>query len=199
MLYILTGPDDFSHTEALAEIEKGLGDASMLTSNTSVFDGRKVTPGELAAVCQAMPFLAEKRLVIVEGLLGKFDSKAQTGKSRKTAKSAPRQNDCESMAAILADLPESTVLVLIEEEVGKGNPLYAHISSKARVSSFSLLKGEKLSQWIKKRVAREDGRISSSAVSLLAKQVGGDLWVMAGEIGKLTMYALGRQIEEDDV
>ncbi|MFA5761884.1 MAG: DNA polymerase III subunit delta, partial [Dehalococcoidales bacterium] len=69
MLYILAGPDDFSRTEALAEIKKGLGDASMLSSNTSVFDGKKTTPGELAAVAQAMPFLSEKRLIIVEGLL----------------------------------------------------------------------------------------------------------------------------------
>lgn len=199
MLYILTGPDDFSHNEALSEIKKGLGDASMLSSNTSVFDGKKVSPAELAAVCQAMPFLSEKRLVIVEGLLEKFDSKSQSGKAKKTTRSSPKQNDVESLVALFNNLPDSTVVVLIDAEIGKNNPLYAEISTKARVNSFPLLKSEKLNQWIKKRVAKEGGSISPAAVEILAKLVGGNLWVMAGEIGKLTMYALGRQIEEGDV
>jgi DNA polymerase-3 subunit delta len=199
MLYILTGPDDYSRIEALGEIKRGVGDASMLSSNTSVFDGKKITPSELAAVCQAMPFLSEKRLVIVEGLLEKFDSKPSAAKARKTARSSSKQSDVESLAAMFDSLPSSTVVVLVEPEIGKNNSLYVEIASKARVSSFPLLKGERLNQWIKKRVAGEGGSISAAAAKLLEKQVGGDLWVMAGEIDKLIMYALGRCIEEDDV
>ena len=199
MLYILAGPDDFSRTEALAGIKKGLGDASMLTSNTNVFDGKKVTPGELAVVCHAMPFLSEKRLVIVEGLLERFNSDAPKNKGRKTSRTSAKQNDIEAFINIFTALPESTVAVLVDGEMGKNNLLFNEISSKAKVSSFPLLRGEKLMQWIKKRVAKEGGKISPGAVRLLEKQVGGDLWVMSGEIAKLSTYALDRQIEEDDV
>lgn len=199
MLYILAGPDDFSRTEALAEIKNGLGDASMLSSNTSIFDGKKVTPDELAVVCQAIPFLSEKRLVIIEGLLERFSSDAPKSKGRKTSRTSAKQNDIEIFINIFTMLPESTVAVLVDGEPGKNNPLFDGISSKARVNSFPLLKGEKLMQWIKKRVAREGGKISPEAVRLLEKQVGGDLWVMSGEIAKLATYALGRQIEEGDV
>ena len=84
MLYILTGPDDFSLNEALEEIKRGLGDRLLLASNTSVLDGKQVTPDQLRAVCQAMPFLAEKRLVIVEGLLERFETRAnQAGRKRQ--------------------------------------------------------------------------------------------------------------------
>jgi DNA polymerase III delta subunit len=86
MLYILTGPDDFSRSEALLEIKKGLGDADMLVSNTNVFDGKKVTAGELASVCQAVPFLSEKRLVISR-LVERYSSDAPKGKGKKTARS----------------------------------------------------------------------------------------------------------------
>ncbi len=199
MLYILAGPDDFSRAEALAEIKNGLGDASMLSSNTSIFDGKKVTPGELAVVCQAIPFLSEKRLIIIEGLLERFSSDAPKSKGKRTTRASTKQNDIDSFINIFTSLPESTIVVLVDGETGKNNPLFDGILLKAKVNSFPLLKGEKLMQWIKKRVAKEGGKISPEAVRLLEKQVGGDLWVMSGEIAKLATYALGRQIEEDDV
>ena len=170
MLYILAGPDDFSRAEALAGIKEGLGDASMLTSNTNVFDGKKVTPGELAVVCQAMPFLSEKRLVIIEGLLERFNSDAPKSKGRKTSRTSAKQNDIEAFINIFTALPESTVTVLVDGETGKNNLLFNGISSKSKVSSFPSLKGEKLMQWIKKRVAKEGGKISPGAVRLLEKQ-----------------------------
>jgi len=92
MLYILAGPDDFSRAEALCEIKRELGDADMLSSNTNLFDGKKVTPAELAAVAQAMPFLSEKRLIIIEGLLERFSSDAPKGKPRKNARNRHRNS-----------------------------------------------------------------------------------------------------------
>jgi DNA polymerase-3 subunit delta len=199
MLYILAGPDDFSRSEALSEIKIGVGDSDMLSSNTSVFDGKKVAPAELAAVAQAMPFLSEKRLIIVEGLLERFSSDAPKSRGKKTTRTSAKQSDIESFVNILTNLPESTVMVLIDGETGKNNALLEAVSPKAKVSSFPLLKGEKLVGWIKKRVAKEGGKISPEAVRLLEKQVGGDLWVMSGEVAKLATYALGRQIGEEDV
>ena len=73
MLYILSGEDDFSINQSLEEIKKGMGDRDMLSANTTVFDGQQVTPDQLGAVCGTVPFLAEKRLVIIKGLLGRFE------------------------------------------------------------------------------------------------------------------------------
>jgi len=56
-----------------------------------------------------------------------------------------------------------------------------------------------LLRWIKGRVAKEGGDISPQAITLLARLVGGNLWVMASEIDKLVQYASGRRIEEADV
>ena len=123
MLYILAGPDDFSRSEVLEEIKRGLGDREMLDPNTSVLDGRQLTPDQLRSVCQSLPFLAEKRLVIVEGLLERFEPRAKPGKQKGTKKTSNKQNDCKSLAAAVEELPDSTVLVLADGEVKKGNPL----------------------------------------------------------------------------
>jgi DNA polymerase-3 subunit delta len=196
LLYILTGQDDFSRNEALVEIKKGLGDPALLVSNTTVLDGQQVTPDQLRTVCQALPFLAERRLVIVEGLLERFEPRVKLGRQKRTN---ARQNDYKSLAALVDELPESTVLVLIDGEVKRSNPLYRELLPRAKVKSFPLLKNSELRQWLKRRIAEEGGRISPQAEDLLVKLVGSNLWIMASEIEKLVLYTSGRHIDEEDV
>jgi DNA polymerase-3 subunit delta len=199
LLYILAGPDDFSRSEALAEIKRGLGDREMLDSSTTVLDGRQLTPDELGSVCQSLPFLAEKRLVVVEGLLERFEFKTKPGKQKGATKISARQNDHKSLAAVVEGLPDSTVLVLVDSEVKKANPLYKALSPRAKIMLFPLLRNNELRQWIGRRVAKEGGSISNRAQDLLAKLVGGNLWLMSGEIAKLVLYTAGKCIEEEDV
>ncbi|MDP6448748.1 MAG: DNA polymerase III subunit delta, partial [Dehalococcoidales bacterium] len=69
---MLYGEDDYSIHQKLEELKKEIGDSTALVTNMTVFDGAQVTVDQLKAVSEAMPFLAEKRLVIVYGLLGRF-------------------------------------------------------------------------------------------------------------------------------
>jgi DNA polymerase-3 subunit delta len=198
MLYILWGEDDFSLTRSLEEIKQGLGDRSLLAANTTVFDGQQVTLDQLRAVVETVPFLAEKRLVIVEGLLGRFEA---GGRPRRRKKAPPAEGEAEykSFADCLAKIPEGTVLVLVDGKIKGGNPLLKQLSPQAKVMSFPLLKNERLRQWIKQVVAGQGAAISPEAVDLLAKLVGGNLWVMSSEINKLVSFASGRRIEVEDI
>jgi len=89
--------------------------------------------------------------------------------------------------------------VLVDGDIKGNNPLYRMLSGRAEVKSFPLLKTTELRQWVEKRVAGEGGSISSQAVTLLVRLVGSNLWIMAGEIDKLLLFATGRRIEEEDV
>jgi DNA polymerase-3 subunit delta len=199
LLYILQGEDDFSLNRALGEIKKGLGDPSMLATNTTILEGQNVTPGELRMVVETAPFLAEKRLVIVQGLLGRFESQNKTPRrSKKSPPSNGRENDAKSFAAAMADLPESTVLVLTDGRIKNANPLLKIISG-AKVMSFPLLRGDVLRQWINKEAAVQGADMSPPALDLLARLVGGNLWIMSSEINKLALFALGRRIEVEDI
>ena len=92
LLYILFGADDFSLNESLEEIKKGIGDRPMLDSNTTILEGRQLTPNQLREVCAALPFLAPKRLVIVKGLLERFEPGGGQGRQKKKAQNN-RRND----------------------------------------------------------------------------------------------------------
>lgn len=198
MLHVLIGEDDFSVRQALGEIKKNIGDATALMTNTTVLDGRQVTKEQLANACETVPFLADKRLVIVEGLLERFEPAGKTAK-KKTSRQADRAEEYKLIAEAIKKLPPFTELVLLGGKIQERNPLLRELSSLTKIKSFPLLKGPQLSQWVERRVAGAGGNISPQALALLVRFVGNDLWTMAGEIDKLTQFAGGRRIEEADI
>ena len=199
MLYILSGEDDFSIGEALEEIKRGIGDPAFLAVNTTVLDGQQVTPDQLKAVCETVPFLSEKRLVIVKGLLERFEPKTKPSGQKRTTPVTSRQNEHKLLASGISQIPDSTVLVLIDGRLGSKNLLLKALSAKAEVKAYPLLKDAELRRWVQRRVVEEGGSISPRAVDLLVRLVGSNLWIMQSEINKLVLFTSGRRIEEDDV
>ena len=199
MLYVLIGQDDFSRHQSVQEIKRSLGDDALLAANITVLDGHQVPVAQLRTVCETVPFLAEKRLVIVTGLLERFESRGEARRRKKVTEVAVRENEYKSLAACLSELPESTVVVLIDGWVTSNNPLLRELSGKAQIKRFPLLRGSRLQQWIQRRVKEEGGSISPQAVNLMARLVGSNLWIMASEINKLVLLTSGRCIEEEDV
>jgi DNA polymerase-3 subunit delta len=198
MLYILYGQDDFSLNQAMQEIKAGLGDREMVATNTTDLEGQHLTLSELRNKCAAAPFLSSHRLVIVDGLLGRFEVKQSKPRSVK-GKSGDGLGEWEGLASYIKQMPETTVLMLVDEEVKGNNPLLKKLSSLAEVRAFPLLRGRDLKAWIRQRVKGEGGDIIPQAVDLLAELIGGDLWAMDGEIQKLLLYSQERPINEDDV
>lgn len=197
MLYMLLGEDDFSRCQTLEEIKGSIGDQTALTANTTIFEGQQVSVNQLRPVCEAMPFLAERRLVIIHGLLERFEARGKSGRKKNGVSS--RQDEYRSLGEYLGHIPDSTLMVLIDGKIKSKNPLFTQLSAKARVMSFPLLRDDKLRQWLQRRVREKGGTISPGAVDLLARFVGSNLWIMAGEIDKLVLFTSGRRIEGEDV
>jgi len=194
LLHILHGEDDFSVKEALTEIKAGLGDEASLATSTTVLQGQSVTPAELMATCDTIPFLAPCRLVIVEGLLGRFEQQGKASRSRKSA-----NNGWSSLAEYAKRMPGSTALVLLEGKLGRANPLLKQLAPLADVREFRPLTGYDLIHWIQRRVGQRGGTMSGEAASMLASLVGSNLWLLSGEIDKLCTYALNRPIGREDI
>jgi DNA polymerase-3 subunit delta len=198
MLYILYGQDDLSLNQAVKEIKAGLGDREMVATNTTNLEGQHLTLSELRNKCGTAPFLSSHRLVIVDGLLGRFEVKQSRPRSGR-GKSGNGLGEWEGLASYIKQMPETTVLMLVDGEVKGPNPLLKKLSPLAEVRTFPLLRGRDLKVWIQQRVREEGGDITPQAVNLLAELIGGDLWAMNGEIQKLLLYSQERPIGEDDV
>jgi DNA polymerase-3 subunit delta len=198
MLYVLCGQDDFSLRQALEKIKADLGDRETVATNTTRLEGQRLALSELRNKCDAAPFLSSHRLVIVEGLLGRFEAKQGKPRSGK-GKSGNGLGDWEGLDSYVQQMPETTVLVLVDEEAKGHNRLLKKLSPVAQIETFPLLRGKDLKAWIRQRVRGEGGDISPQAVNSLAELIGGDLWAMDGEIQKLLLYSRERPINEDDV
>jgi DNA polymerase-3 subunit delta len=200
LLHILIGENDFTLRQALEEIKKSIGDPASVMSNTTILEGARVTPEQLRSACETVPFLADKRLVVVEGLLERFEPKGK-GKKKKSSRSPDPSEDFQPLVDSMKDLPPFTELVIIGGDVKSNNPLLLGLASMAKVSKFPMLKYDELKRWVEQRVAQagEGSGISARAVELMVRLVGNDLWTLANEIDKLVLFAGERTIEEADV
>ncbi|MBL7209305.1 MAG: DNA polymerase III subunit delta [Dehalococcoidia bacterium] len=200
LFYILYGKDDFRCREALEEIKKGLGDPEMLAVNTSSLHSEQLNLSQLRDVCSAVPFLCPARLVIVQGLLARFEPKpgVQRRATRSPAGSNSELQEWQALGDYIEQMAPTTVLVLLDGEITGNNRLLRSLSPLANVKAFPQLRDNELDNWIRKRVSQGGGTISREAVSLLAQLIGGDLWTMSTEIDKLLAYGLGG-VTEDSV
>jgi DNA polymerase-3 subunit delta len=197
MFYLLHGEDEFAHSETLNDFKTRMGDPQFVALNTTVLDGRKVTLDELKHTCDSVPFMSDRRLVIVEGLLTRLTSK---GKQRPATW---QKEYLEKLTQYLRHLPETTRLVFVENEpIDKRNPVHrlAAREKHGHIQRSDPPKRQALTDWIKKRAGMKGGEISSAAADTLAAFVGSDLRLLDQEIEKLVVYANGaRAITEDDV
>jgi len=202
MLYVLYGKGNFSLCQALNEIKADLGDPRMLAVNTARLDGQRLTLSELKNSCNVTPFLSPYRLTIVDGLLERFEAKpggSRASKKRVIAKSRSELGEWQDLPAYIEQMPQTTVLLLVDGKISSNNSLLKKLSPLATIKVFPMLRGDSLKGWIRERVTKESSTITPQAVSLLADLIGGNLWVLNNEIAKLLLYTQGHPIDEEDV
>jgi DNA polymerase-3 subunit delta len=196
MIAIFYGKDDFSSHEALSGLTSDLNSDGMLADNTIVVEGASARPDELLAICQTVPFLGSHRLVVVRGLLGRFETTVRRRRRRvKEADLGPWQTFVEG----LPQLPETTTLVFLDGDLRSENPLLQALRPLAQAREFKPLSQGELAGWIRLRAERAGVALEARAIAALAGLVGNQLWTLDSEIQKLAVYAGERQVTEEDV
>ena len=183
--YVLHGEDEFTRSETLADFKGRLGPPDTVDLNTTLLDGKRLTVAELHHSCDAVPFLADKRLVIVEGLLTRLTPR------KGEALSDTRQKLLDDLAAYLPQLPATTRLVLVEERsLPSRHPILklAREDEHGYVKEFACPRPKALPQWIRKRAQKHGGAVKARAAHRLAAIVGADLRLLDQEVAKLVTY-----------
>jgi DNA polymerase-3 subunit delta len=144
------------------------------------------------AAARAMPFLSDKRLVLVHGML------AYLGR-RGAAKELKAQ--LKQLVADLPFLPESARLVFVESQTLSASHAaikLANTEPSGYVKSFDAPKNP--TTWIKRRAADYGVEIAPQAVAALVSIIDKDLRKADNEMYKLAAYiGEGGTITEDDV
>jgi DNA polymerase-3 subunit delta len=211
-IYILHGDDGQALDEFLAQIRAKLGDPSTADLNTTRLEPKGLTLADLRAVSFTEPFLARRRLVILEGYLETLASRGSKRSAMDIPANADLHEEGESdqrqalseFLAFLEEVPPTTALVLAEKRrVQPANAVLKWASAHEEISyvrEFSPPKGAALPQWILQRAQSEGGQFTPQAAQMLAVVAGDDPRVLAQEIVKLLTYAnFSRPVTPEDV
>ncbi len=183
-VYLLYGDDSVALKEAVERLRAKVGDESAVAMNVDRLQGEGLDLERLRSICASMPFLARRRMVILEDPL------------RLLGKASLRQPFLE----LLADLPPSTALVLVQQvdlEATRGKlpkPLAQFVEWLAAhlpgyyAQRLQLPHGQGFARWLQKRARQEGGEMEGEAAALLAEMVGEDPLIAQQELGKLLDY-----------
>jgi DNA polymerase-3 subunit delta len=172
MIYLLYGPDELARSEALAAL-KAQVPPDLADLNITVLDGRKLKLEALIAACEAFPFLAERRLVIVHDLL-KYQ---KAGKER------------DELRAYLQRVPPTCDLVFVEsEEFDKRGAVFTYLKKTATVHEFLPRQGAELVSWLTERARLLGVRLDATAAQRLIGYAGSDGRTLVNELSKLASY-----------
>lgn len=209
MFYIFHGEDEFSRSEELANLRGKLagGDPAMADLNTSLLDGNRLTLSELRHVCDTIPFMNDRRLVIVRGLLGRFTPGREASGQRSSEGEEPawKREFVHELAAYLPALPPTTRLIFVEDQMlPASHPILKVARSEGKdkgafIRLFQRPKDRDLPGWIHARAEAKGGRIDREATIILAALVGNDLRLLDQEIDKLLLYAGGMPVSPEHV
>jgi DNA polymerase-3 subunit delta len=201
MLYLAVGKNDFLREEFVQQLKALMHKLPLGEHNIDEL-GPGTSVAEVIAASSVTPFLSEKRMVIARGVLAGSKGRASRARARTrgAGASAPPSGPAAELAAWAPNLPETTHLVIVEDDPRTVEPLESIQPAPVR-RDFAVLRDDALPGWISQRATKSyKTRINPRAASELAQLAGSDLRTLDAEIAKLATYVdPGQEIGVDDV
>lgn len=181
--YLFDGPEENLKAAALTALRKAILPEGLEELNEAIMDNPSADA--VIAACETLPFLAERRLVILRDIVG------LTGKAEAE----------EKLVSYLPQVPETCVLILLARgKVDGRKKLPAAMKKIGRIVTFAPMTAEEVDQWIVRAFQERGKTCAPRTASLLSFTVGVDTALLRSEIDKLTALAGDRDdITEADV
>lgn len=177
-IYLFHGHDNYSAQQKLnhwrAEFEKKYGDL-----NIQVFEGENFTASQFSEAIATVPFLTDKKLLIIRDFL-------RDGK----------EDEQKEVAEKLEEAAEYNIIVFIEHEKPDARTaLFKRLGKTGQTVEFEDLDDLKLNKWIEDEFTRKSAKIGKREVQFLAETVGPNLWQMSQEVEKLALYSQNQPLD----
>jgi DNA polymerase-3 subunit delta len=169
-LVLLHGAEPVLFDDAVAAITRALfTDPDTAALSREVLEAREAGAEAIVRSALTLPFLSERRLVVVRGA------------------DALGVRQGEALAAYAAAPNPSTVLLLLADaEVAPSHWLLKALPPAA-VVALPRLTGRALVSWLRTRAAASGFQVEEAAAALLVQLVGDDLTLLLGEVAKAAL------------
>lgn len=179
-VYLLFGEEAYLRKQYKDKLKNALS-ADGDTMNCHYFEGKDVSVGEIIDLAETMPFLAERRVIVLENT-GLFKSGG------------------EALAEYILNPSPTVFFVFAEAEIDKRSKLYKAVQSKGVSVEFAMQDENTLKRWILGMIKRENKNISENALNLFLNKTGTDMENIHKELEKLFCYCLEKDfITEEDI
>lgn len=187
-IYLFHGTDDIAIEEAVNKMRASMGEYGEM--NITEVEGDSTSVPEILNDVSSYPFLSDKRLVVVKGMVAHLSRRG----AGETGKRGIEQLMNEAPA-----LPEHARLVLMEREtIDEKNKLLQAIQNMENGFVRAYTVPQDLAGWVMKRAAQYEVEFEPRAADALAGLAGGDLRRLDNEIVKLADYVLPRTLVTDE-
>ena len=168
--YLFVGQETFLIEEQLSSIRTSLGENASM--NYACFNAEEgLHAEEIVALCNTMPFLSEKRLIVVRNI------------------HKPGAQQVEPILRYVENPSDFTTLIMTIEGQKENKPFTKKLATTVHVLQFDPLKGAGLIDWIQQRAKLYSKKMDKDAAFLLADITGSNTWFIATELEKLSLYA----------
>jgi DNA polymerase-3 subunit delta len=170
-LYLFYGEEEFLIQEAVELIVHRVVDPGARDFNFNTLYGRDASGPELVNLCQTLPFMSEKRLVIVKDI------------------DVFKAGDLEEIVRYLKDPSPSTCLVLLSNQ-GKyeKKAVVSAVETHGAVTRFYPLLDREIIGWIEEWVRARGLSIQRDAAQFLFQTLGNDLHKIGNELEKVQIF-----------
>ena len=197
MIHLIHGEDVVSVDEALTDLAQSAGPDDLRDVNYTSLDADGLTPNAVAAAAFTVPFMSDRRVVVIRGLLSSFERRPPSG-SRRSSNSDLLKAWTE-FADQLNSLPPTTDLAFVDGGLSKSNPLVRKLTPLSQVREFPLPRERDMPGWITRRANSIGVRIEPRAAATLAEAVGRQPRLIDSELRKLALYSDGTPVGVEDV
>lgn len=173
-VYLLFGEEAYLRKQYKDKLKSALS-ADGDTMNCHYYEGKDISVGEIIDLAETMPFLAERRVIVLENT-GLFKSGG------------------EALAEYLSAPAPTVFFVFAEAEIDKRSKLYKAVQNKGVSVEFSIQDEHTLKRWILGMIKRENKNISENALNLFLNKTGTDMENIHKELEKLFCYCLEKDV-----
>lgn len=196
-VYLFCGIDENLIKEDIELIKKKILEKNFMELNYVEYDGEKVTEDILLNACETLPFMSDKKVVMV--YRGNF-LKGKEGKSDRSEE----EKVYKFLKNYVKSIPEHCILImyyLFDSNRDKPSEKIKKIenSSNGVLVKVDKLKGEELRSKVKKIFDDKGKEIGKIELTLFCNLVESNTHIIENEVEKLCSYANGREITKEDI
>ncbi|MCA9348091.1 DNA polymerase III subunit delta [Candidatus Saccharibacteria bacterium] len=168
MIVVLTGTNDYLRTKALADLRSDFVD-KYGDFDTEKLESENITFDKLLGSVVSIPFMSERKLVVLRGISSLGLSTEQVDK-------------------LIEASGQTTDLIIDEPEFDKRSSVYKKLKKQADFREFTKLESYALGKWLIAEVAIRGGSIDLADAQHLLGMIGDNQLMLSNEIDKLLSF-----------